>query len=61
MTGFRSAPPRTIRKKKIASRETRRLADAPEWIELRTIILSTLEPFPDALAAIMAALPEHPE
>jgi hypothetical protein len=29
---------------------------APEWVELRTVILQTLEPFPDARARLVEAI-----
>lgn len=37
------------------------LATTQEWIELRTIILTALEPYPEALAAMCAALPDEPQ
>jgi hypothetical protein len=37
------------------------LATTPEWIQLRTIILTALEPYPDALAAMCAALSDEPQ
>jgi hypothetical protein len=37
------------------------LAKTPEWIELRTLILVALEPYPEALAAICAALADAPQ
>ena len=37
------------------------LATTTEWIELRTRILTALEPYPDALAAMLASLPDKPE
>jgi hypothetical protein len=32
----------------------------PEWIELRTVIVGALEPFPDARGAVLQALEEAP-
>jgi hypothetical protein len=37
------------------------LATTTEWIELRTRILTALEPYPDALAAMLESLREEPQ
>jgi hypothetical protein len=48
-------------RRRFASREPRRIADAPEWTELRTRILSAFEPYPDAVAALLTVLQEYPQ
>jgi hypothetical protein len=37
-----------------------RIVESPRWVELRDRILDALVPFPDALAAVVAALPPPP-
>jgi hypothetical protein len=41
---------------KLQTAPTFNIIMAPEWVELRTVILQTLEPFPDARARLVEAI-----
>lgn len=45
---------------KLQSQPTVNILVAPQWLELRTIIVSALRPHPEALEAVLAALPDEP-
>jgi len=45
---------------KLQSQPTVNVLISPQWLELRTIIVSTLRPHPAALEAVLDALPDEP-
>ena len=44
---------------KLQSQPTVNVLISPQWLELRTIIVSALRPHPEALEAVLAALPDE--